>query len=99
MAIAFLGHLAVVAAMLVAPALAASCFLILAVSDFLLLWQSTQRLDRTDLLLMFPLFEIYFFFYSFLFAPTVLLPVTVRWKSVHYRWNFWGKIKHVEEKS
>jgi len=95
---AFLGHLACFVAAFISTALAASCFFILAGADFLLLWQSTRRLARRELLRIFPLFEIYYFLYSFFFAPTVLLPATVRWKGVSYRWNFSGKIKRVEEK-
>jgi cellulose synthase/poly-beta-1,6-N-acetylglucosamine synthase-like glycosyltransferase len=97
---AFLAHLACFVAAFISMTLAASCFLILAGADFLLLWQSARRLaPRTagELLRFFPLFEIYYFLYSIFFAPTVLLPATVRWKGVHYHWNFGGKIKRVEE--
>jgi len=98
MLIAFLGHLACIAAWFISMPLAFICLLTLLSSDFLLLWKTTARLERKDLLKVFPLFEMYYFFYSFLFAPTVLLPATVRWKGVQYRWNFLGKIKRVEEK-
>jgi cellulose synthase/poly-beta-1,6-N-acetylglucosamine synthase-like glycosyltransferase len=94
---AFLGHLACLVAAFISTALAASCFFILAGADFLLLWQSTRRLKRQELLRIFPLFEIYYFFYSFFFAPTVLLPARVRWKGVQYYWNYRGKIKRVKE--
>jgi len=97
---AFLGHLACFVAAFISTALAVSCFLILTGCDFLLLWQSTRRLaPRTagELLRIFPLFEIYYFLYSFFFAPTVLLPATVRWKGVQYRWDFRGKLKRVKE--
>jgi len=96
--IAFLGHLACFAAWFIALPLALICLLALVSSDFLLLWKTAVRLERKDLLKVFPLFEMYYFFYSFIFAPTVLLPTTVRWKGVQYRWNFRGKIKRVEEK-
>jgi cellulose synthase/poly-beta-1,6-N-acetylglucosamine synthase-like glycosyltransferase len=97
---AFLGHLACFVAAFISITLAASYFFILAGADFLLLWQSTRRLaPRTagELLRIFPLFEIYYFLYSFFFAPTVLLPATVRWKGVQYHWNYRGKIKRVKE--
>ncbi len=94
---AFLAHVVCFAAAFISMTLAASCFLILAGADFLLLWQSVRRLACRELLRIFPLFEIYYFLYSFFFSPTVLLPATVRWKGVSYRWNFAGKIKHVEE--
>jgi cellulose synthase/poly-beta-1,6-N-acetylglucosamine synthase-like glycosyltransferase len=97
MAIAFLAHLACLAAFFISAKLAIVCFAVLAGVDFLLIWQSTRRLERRDLLAIFPLFEIYYFLYSFFFAPTVLLPATVRWKGVHYRWNWRGKIKRVKE--
>ncbi|MDZ7360916.1 MAG: glycosyltransferase [candidate division KSB1 bacterium] len=97
---AFLGHLGCFVAACISISLAASCFFILTSADFLLLWQSTRRLvPRTagKLLRIFPLFEIYYVLYSFFFAPTVLLPATVRWKGVSYRWNFRGNIKQVKE--
>lgn len=97
MLIAFLGHLASFAAWFISPPWAFICLIALLSSDFLLLWKTTARLERQDLLKIFPLFEVYYFFYSFIFAPTVLLPATVRWKGVRYRWNFRGQIKHVEE--
>ena len=99
MLIAFLGHLASFAAWFISPLLAGICLFALLSSDFLLLWKTTARLERQDLLKIFPLFEVYYFFYSFIFAPTVLLPATVRWKGIRYRWNFRGQIKHVEEHS
>ena len=97
MLIAFLGHLACFVAWFISLPLALICLLALLSSDFLLLWKTTSRLERKDLLKVFPLFEMYYFFYCFIFAPTVLLPATVRWKGVQYRWNFLGKIKRVEE--
>jgi cellulose synthase/poly-beta-1,6-N-acetylglucosamine synthase-like glycosyltransferase len=99
MAIAFLGHLSCLAAGLVSWKFVVLCWLILSGADFLLLWQSAQRLGRKEVLAVFPLFEIYYFLYAFLFAPTALLPITVRWKGINYRWNVRGKIKHVEETS
>ncbi len=98
MLLAFLGHLASFVAWLVSIPLALICLFILVSSDLLLLWKAAARLERKDLLKVFPFFEMYYFFYSFAFAPTVLLPATVRWKGVQYRWNFRGKIKRVEEK-
>jgi cellulose synthase/poly-beta-1,6-N-acetylglucosamine synthase-like glycosyltransferase len=97
MLIAFLGHLICLAAFFTSAKLAIICFAVLAGVDFLLVWQSARKLGRRDLLTIFPLFEIYYFLYSFFFTPTVLLPATVRWKGVHYRWNWRGKIKRVEE--
>lgn len=97
MLIAFLGHLACLAAFFISAKLTIICFAILAGVDFLLIWQSACKLGRRDLLAVFPLFEIYYFLYSFFFAPTVLLPATVRWKGVRYRWSWRGKVKRVEE--
>jgi cellulose synthase/poly-beta-1,6-N-acetylglucosamine synthase-like glycosyltransferase len=97
MLIAFWGHVACLTATFISIPLMLSCLLTLTSTDFLLLWRSMRRLERTDLLAIFPLFEIYYFLYSFLFAPTVLLPTTVRWKGLRYHWNLRGKIKRVEE--
>ncbi|MGH7451756.1 MAG: glycosyltransferase [bacterium] len=97
MVMAFLGHLVCLVAFFISAKLAIICFVVLAGVDFLLIWQSARKLGRRDLLAIFPLFEIYYFLYSFFFAPTVLLPATVRWKGVHYRWNWRGKIKREEE--
>jgi cellulose synthase/poly-beta-1,6-N-acetylglucosamine synthase-like glycosyltransferase len=97
MVIAFLGHLVCLTAFLISAKLAIACFAVLAGVDFLLISQSARMLGRRDLLAVFPLFEIYYFLYSFFFAPTVLLPATVRWKGVHYRWNLQGKIKQVKD--
>jgi cellulose synthase/poly-beta-1,6-N-acetylglucosamine synthase-like glycosyltransferase len=97
MLMAFLSHLACLAAIFVSLKLAVSCLLILSAADFLLLWPSARRLGHHTLLPVCPLFEIYYFLYSFLFAPTVLLPATVNWKGMRYRWNSRGKIKRVEE--
>ena len=66
--------------------------------DALLLWRCAAALRCKPLLRYFLFFEFYFFIYSFMFAPTILLPATVHWKGVHYRWNMRGKIKSVEEK-
>ena len=97
MLIAFLGHLASLVAWFISPPGALVSLLAILSSDFLLLRNTTAQLERKDLLKFFPWFETYYFFYSFLFAPTVLLPATVRWKGVQYRWNARGKIKRVEE--
>lgn len=66
--------------------------------DALLLWRCAAALRCKYLLQYFLLFEFYFFIYSFVFAPAILLPATVHWKGVRYRWNMRGKIKSVEEK-
>ncbi len=97
MTIAFLAHLACLAAFFISMKLAIACFAGLAGVDFLLIWQSARKLRRRGLLAVLPLFEIYYFLYSFFFAPIVLLPTTVRWKGVHYRWNLKGKIKQVHD--
>jgi cellulose synthase/poly-beta-1,6-N-acetylglucosamine synthase-like glycosyltransferase len=97
MAIAFLGHLACLVALFISAKLALACSIVLTGVDFMLIWQSARKLGRRDLLAIFPLLEIYYFLYSFFFAPTVLLPATVRWKGVHYRWNLRGKIKQVKD--
>jgi cellulose synthase/poly-beta-1,6-N-acetylglucosamine synthase-like glycosyltransferase len=97
MLIAFLGHLASVLAWFVSLPVAIICLFALLGSDFFLLRKTSGRLERKELLKVFPFFETYYFFYSFIFAPTVVLPATVRWKGVRYRWTLRGKIEHVEE--
>jgi len=67
-------------------------------SDLLLLWRCAHALRRKTLLKYFLFFEVYVFLYSFAFAPTVLLPATVHWKGVRYRWDARGRIKSVGEK-
>lgn len=95
----FLRHLSTIAALLfikpLAPVLAV--VLIAALADFLLLWNTTGRLQRRNALLHFPLFEVYFLLYSFLFAPVVALPTTVRWKSVDYHWRFGKRVHKIKE--
>jgi cellulose synthase/poly-beta-1,6-N-acetylglucosamine synthase-like glycosyltransferase len=95
----FLRHLSTIAAFVfiqpIAPVLAVA--LIAALADFLLLWSTTGRLRRRNALLHFPLFEIYFFLYSFLFAPVVALPTTVRWKNVDYHWRFGKRVYKIKE--
>jgi len=97
MALAFLRHLAGLAAWFISVPLATIISAILIGVDFLMIHQTARQLRRKDLLRIFPLFELYYFFYSFLFAPAVLLPATVRWKGMRYRWSWQGKIKHVHE--
>lgn len=97
MLVAFLGHLACLVAGFISFPLLGLCGLILASADFLLLWHSARALGRRQLLAIFPLFELYYFLYSFFFAPTVLFPATVRWKGTQYHWNLRGKLQRVQE--
>lgn len=97
MGIAFLGHLACLVAGFISFPLVGLCGLMLASADFLLLWRSARALGRRQFLAVFPLFELYYFLYSFFFAPTVLFPATVRWKGTQYHWNLRGKLQRVQE--
>ncbi len=71
--------------------------LLVSLADFLLLLSTTSRLGRRETLFYFPFFEIYFLLYSFLFAPVVALPTTVRWKNVDYHWRFGRDVHKIEE--
>lgn len=66
-------------------------------ADFLLLWHTTNPLGRRDMLLYFPFFQIYFLLYSFVFAPVVALPTSVRWKEVNYHWRFGRRVHKVDD--
>jgi len=97
MLVAFCARLAVVLAAFFSSQVALLGLLALFLVDGLLLWRCANVLDYQALLKYFPLFEIYFLLYSLYLAATVLLPATVHWKGVRYRWNMWGRIKGVEE--
>ncbi len=49
-------------------------------SDFLLLFPTSKKLGLRRLLFYFPLFELFYWFYSLFFALLYFLPVKVRWK-------------------
>jgi len=66
-------------------------------ADLFLLMHTTSRLRCREALRYFPFFQIYFFLYSFLFAPVVALPTTVRWKDVNYRWRFGQHVHKVDD--
>ncbi|MDZ7266311.1 MAG: glycosyltransferase [candidate division KSB1 bacterium] len=97
MGMGFSVQLALVLAAVVSPALLAAGLLLKLGSDFAVLWRCASVLRARPLLRSFLLFEGYFFLYSFVLAPTILLPATVQWKDVRYRWNVRGQIKSVEE--
>ncbi len=97
MVVGFSVQLALVLAAVLAPALLAAGLLLKLGSDFILLWRCATALRARPLLRSFLFFELYFFLYSFALAPTILLPATVHWKGVRYRWNVRGQIRSVED--
>lgn len=98
MAIAFCALIAIVLASFISWKLLLAGLAGKLLMDLLLLWRCAAALRCKFLLRYFLFFEFYFFIYSFMFAPTILLPATVHWKGVRYRWNMRGKIKSVEDK-
>ena len=97
MILAFLCHLAILLAGLSSWKMLVVGLVCKLAVDFALLWRSSRALKFFKILRVFPLFELYYFAYSFLFAPTVAFPATVHWKGVHYRWGLKGKIKKIDE--
>jgi len=95
----FLRHIATILGFIFIKPIAlviAGIFLV-SLADFSLLWHVSSRLRCRDALIYFPFFEIYFLLYSFLFAPVVALPTTVRWKNVDYHWRFGRRVHKIKE--
>lgn len=97
MVVGFSVQLGLALAAVLAPALLAAGLLLKLGSDFMLLWRCAAALRAQPLLRSFLFFELYFFLYSFALAPTIMLPATVHWKGVRYRWNVRGQIRSVED--
>lgn len=97
MLLAFLAHVAIAPAFFLNGQLAGLGLILVWTMDALLIWRCAAALQYTALLKYFPLFEIYFLFYSLTLAATVIFPTTVRWKGRRYRWSIWGTIKGMEE--
>lgn len=97
----FLRHLATILGIIfIKPmTLVVAAVLLVSLADFSLLWHVSSRLSCRKTMSHFPFFEIYFLLYSFLFAPVVALPTTVRWKNVDYQWRFGRQIQKIEESS
>ncbi|MCG8607886.1 glycosyltransferase [bacterium] len=73
----------------------ASTLLVLS-ADFALLWRTTGLIGRRDLLFYFPIWEPFYFLYTVLFTPVLLLPTRVTWKEISYSWKLNWKIKRME---
>lgn len=67
-------------------------------ADLILLVRSTKIIERNDLLKFFPIWELFYFFYTIFFTPVLLFPTTVQWKNVSYSWRFNWQIKNMIEK-
>ena len=63
-------------------------FLCLFLADFYLLFRTTGKVYRRDLLIYFPLWEVFYFAYTIFFAPVLLFPTTIIWKDISYSWSF-----------
>lgn len=68
-------------------------------ADFSLLWRTTGLAGRRDLLFYFPVWEIFYFSYTLVFAPVLLFPTTVTWKGISYSWKLNWKMKKITETS
>jgi cellulose synthase/poly-beta-1,6-N-acetylglucosamine synthase-like glycosyltransferase len=69
-------------------------------ADFGLLWRTTGMIHRRDLLAYFPLWEIFYFIYTIIFAPVLLFPTSVKWKGISYYWKLnWQMKKIVAERN
>jgi len=53
-------------------------------ADFIFLLRITSLINRKDLLKLFPLFEIYYFLYTSVYALILLINQKVHWKGVVY---------------
>jgi len=99
MAVAFLTHVLLPLGLVLPGSSLLSLVALLSViaADTALLWPSTGRLHRRDLLRYLLPFEAFYFLYTTFFAPVVLFPTTVHWKGVRYEWETPGKIKRISE--
>jgi cellulose synthase/poly-beta-1,6-N-acetylglucosamine synthase-like glycosyltransferase len=66
-------------------------------ADLGLLWRTTGRVGRRDLLLYFPLWEAFYFFYTIIFSPVLLFPTKVDWKGICYYWKLNWQMKKITE--
>ena len=67
--------------------------IIVLLADFGLLCRTTGLVQRRDLLKYFLLWEGFYFLYTIMFTPVLLLPTTVKWKNISYSWKFNWKLK------
>ncbi|MFQ5640129.1 MAG: glycosyltransferase [bacterium] len=80
------------------PVFSLAALVCVLLSDFFLLSHTTGRVGRKDVLRYFPLWEIFYFFYTTLFALVLLFPTKVNWKGMTYSWKFNWKLKKVVDK-
>jgi len=99
MALAMMVHLMLLISFFILPPLYPIVGLVLILSaDFSLLWRTTGLVNRRNLLKYFPLWEVFYFFYTIFFTPVLLLPTTVVWKDTSYTWKFNWKMKKMAER-
>jgi cellulose synthase/poly-beta-1,6-N-acetylglucosamine synthase-like glycosyltransferase len=98
MSVSFVSHLSLFAAWILSPGLQTFLLTLLVLAvDFLLQIRSAKRFDRLDLMKYFLFWEAFYFVYTSFFAPVLLLPTTVKWKDVRYKWQFDWRIDRVDE--
>jgi len=85
MAAAFLFHLIGPLGLLFSTPGALWALMAVVIADAVLLLRTLIPLRQRALMLFFPLFELFYFLYTSLFAPILLFSSTVRWKGVTYR--------------
>ncbi len=84
MIISTLAHLSCVVLAVVQWQLSLSCFVLLSLADWLLLYPTATILGRRDLLRHFPAFQVYFFCYTILFPFFLFFDRQVVWKEQTY---------------
>ena len=100
MSTSFGAHLLFLISLFIRPdALLAACTGAVLLADFLLLHRSAKNIGRLDLLSCFVPWEGFYFLYTVLFAPTLLLPTTVKWKEISYSWKMNWQLKKVNEET
>ncbi len=95
MLVACAAHLLIPLYCIFQPAAGLPALLAILAADFFLLRRTAGQIRRRDLLLYFPVWEAFYFFYTAVFAPVLLFPTTVKWKDISYSWQLNFKLKHM----
>jgi cellulose synthase/poly-beta-1,6-N-acetylglucosamine synthase-like glycosyltransferase len=98
MFVAFASHLFLLTAWFLRPELQLFILTVLLIGiDFVLLFTAASRLERLDLLRFFIQWELFYFVYTTVFAPVLLLPTRVTWKDISYSWRINWQTGKVDE--
>lgn len=97
MFVAMASHLLATLLMATNVKLAILAVCLLAAADFLVLHRTTGLVQRQDLLRYFPIWQAFYFLYTIVFTPVLLLPTTVRWKEISYSWKLNFQLKQMVE--